>query len=194
MWQKGDPGWRSGRGQGENALLQARQQVLGVNGDCAHEGLGPGPGLGRGQPTGSWGPAQGGPGGSRRFPPQEPWAHRGLPPLHTGPAQRPAPSLSTSPPTGSSSTRKKSSSSPSPPPPPPPPPPPSCWVPRAEPRAAWDIPISASLKLHWNHRRGGGASPPPAAGPNTLLKGEKRKMCTARKLALSDTKTCLTPP
>ena len=113
------------------------------------------------------------------------------PQLHTGPAQRPAPSLSTSPPTGSSSTRKKSSSSPSPPPPPPPP---SCWVPRAEPRAAWDIPISASLKLHWNHRRGGGASPPPAAGPNTLLKGEKTKMCTARKLALSDTKTCLTPP
>ena len=88
MWQKGDPGWRSGRGQGENALLQARQQVLGVNGDCAHEGLGPGPGLGRGQPTGSWGPAQGGPGGSRRFPPQEPWAHRGLPPTPHGPCAK----------------------------------------------------------------------------------------------------------
>ena len=34
-----------------------------------------------------------------------------------------------------------------------------------EPRAAWDISISASLKLHWNQSRGGGATPPPAAGP-----------------------------
>lgn len=194
MWQKGDPGWRSGRGQGENALLQARQQVLGVNGDCAHEGLGPGPGLGRGQPTGSWGPAQGGPGGSRRFPPQEPWAHRGLPPTPHGPCAKTS-ALVIYVSTHRVQQHQKevvilalaAAAAAAPPPP-------SCWVPRAEPRAAWDIPISASLKLHWNHRRGGGASPPPAAGPNTLLKGEKRKMCTARKLALSDTKTCLTPP
>ena len=48
MWQKGDPGWRSGCGQGEDAVLQARQQVSGVNGDCAPEGLWQGPGLGRG--------------------------------------------------------------------------------------------------------------------------------------------------
>ena len=110
------------------------------------------------------------------------------PPLHTGPAQRPAPSLSTSPPTGSSSTPERSHHR------------------RRrrrhrrhlagcrEPRAAWDIPISASLKLHWNQSRGGGASPPPAVGPNTFLKGGKNKMCTVWKLALSGIKTCLAPP
>ena len=51
--KKGDPGWRLGCGQGEDAVLQARQQVLGVNRDCAHEGLWQGPGLGRGSGPGA---------------------------------------------------------------------------------------------------------------------------------------------
>lgn len=166
MWQKGEPGWRSGRGQGEDAVLQARRQVLGVNGDCAHEGLWQGPGLGRGPPTGSWGPAQGGPRGSPRFRPQEPWAHRGLPhstgALHKD--QRP-PYLRLHPPGPAAperSHRRRHLV--------------GC---RREPRAAWDIPTSASLKLHWNQSRGGGATPPPAAGPNTFLKGQRIK-CALR--------------
>ena len=103
-------------------------------------------------------------------------------PLHTGPAPRPAPSLSTSPPTGSSSTRKKSS-----------PPPPPCRMPRASREQPGIFP---SLRP-WSStgtRAAEEAQPRPLLPAQHIPERGKNKMCTEQKLALSDIKTCLMPP
>ena len=86
------PGGRWGRGQSEDAVLQAQQQVLVVNGDCACEGRGRAQAWSgnRGQGRDWGGDSRQAAGAQRRaalgvraaFAPQEPWAQPGLLPPH----------------------------------------------------------------------------------------------------------------
>ena len=167
MWQKGEPGWRSGRGQGENAVLQATQQVLGVNGDCAQKASG------RAQAWGGDSPQAAGAQRTAALGVRAAFHPRSLRPIAASPtphgpcAKTSALVIYVSTHRVQQHTRKKSSS------PPPPPPPPSCRVPRAQSSLGYShlCVLEAPLEPEPRRRR----KPAPCRGPQHIPERGKKQ-------------------